>query len=618
MSARDLPMVWRTFEPLAHVRVNIMKQIFTLFLAVTLTVSAIAQVPTVVLPFETRGVAGFTFHPSPLDGYIATVQVEDSVDLNPGGSPQWVEPITGYQEVCIVGYADNGTYLWHQQLTSTKLISVFNLSFVEDGQFYLSGTVSGVGDADPDAGVAAVSCNCSDGPPGFETDYRTGWYGKFTATGELLWHEQVGGTLNERGYSSLHYSPFSHDLFVFGTAMSPGYTVDFDPGASTAYNTPQAGTSPGVFVNMNIYARLDSNGTFQWSRQFGGAGMAERWDDGTNEYFYVTGSAISGSMVGDLDDFDPGTGVVQPYTPFGSGLDVFASKLDANGDLVWCKFYFGTPSTLTGNEQGTGIAVDPSGNAYVAGVFESDYPNVPGGSELTLATYGGYDALLLKLNGADGSLIWEKQFGSPNEDMDGASCALDDQGGVYVSSGYTGTAELNMSNPSVTVAPHGPPVNQTDAFVACFDSNGAYQWSGSIGGPDYDGIYQLLPHGNELCVLGTFVGTADLDLGPGTQNHTSVVGYDPFFACYDLSGIAMGVDDVATRTHTSLIYPNPASGIVQIGTSVAAFEVFDALGQQVLAADGLRQFDVSSWMDGIYFLKCTQGDPQVLRLIVQH
>ena len=181
-----------------------MMRITTLLLLASLAGRSLGQTATTILPFETRGVAGFAFHPSPLGGYIATVQVEDSVDLNPAGSPQWVEPMAGYEEVCIVGYTDNGTYLWHQQLTSTKLISVFNLSFVEDGQFYLSGTVSGAGDADPGPGVAAVSCNCSDGPPGFETDYRTGWYGKFTATGDLLWHAQVGGTLNERGYSSLH------------------------------------------------------------------------------------------------------------------------------------------------------------------------------------------------------------------------------------------------------------------------------------------------------------------------------------------------------------------------------------------------------------------------------
>jgi hypothetical protein len=88
-------------------------------------------------------------------------------------------------------------------------------------------------------------------------------------------------------------------------------------------------------------------------------------------------------------------------------------------NLVWCRFFFGgNGAGFLQNEGATDVSVDSQGNAYLAGNFVSNYPTTVGGSPLSLVPYGGAgtDAFLLKLDGADGSLIWEKQFGSPNDD----------------------------------------------------------------------------------------------------------------------------------------------------------------------------------------------------------
>ena len=130
---------------------------------------------------------------------------------------------------------------------------------------------------------------------------------------------------------------------------------------------------------------------------------------------------------------------------------MFASKFDANGDLVWCKFFFGGLGTgFLQNEGGSSVAVDANGDAFVAGMFMSNYPGTPGGSPLTLVPFGGAgsDALLLKLDGDDGSLIWEKHLGSVDDDGYYAICEVDDAGRVYISGTYHGTAELNQNSPA--------------------------------------------------------------------------------------------------------------------------------------------------------------------------
>ena len=91
---------------------------------------------------------------------------------------------------------------------------------------------------------------------------------------------------------------------------------------------------------------------------------------------------VTGSFHGTVDF---GGGLL----PSGGGADVFIAKLDAGGGHLW--------SRRAGNAQdqnGTSIAADPSGNAFVAGdVFGTvDF----GGGPLTSA--GGADVFLAKLS----------------------------------------------------------------------------------------------------------------------------------------------------------------------------------------------------------------------------
>jgi Secretion system C-terminal sorting domain len=580
-----------------------------LFLLLLIPGALHAQSLTALHHYPTHAYSIFDLYPSPLGGYLATVQVWDSIDVDPGPGAIWLEPMVGLEEGAIVAYDANGAYLWHQQLTSTEKVTIGGLSFTEDGQFYASGMAYGMADVDPGPGVATANCVCNGA--------GRGWYGKYSATGDLLWRAQVGnGTASTSATVRLIYSPLSHDLFMFGEALSG--PTDFDPGAGTAVVPPPP--MPGQGITNRIYARLDSSGAFQWHRAWGSNRLNQvtRWDDGVNEYFYLAGASFgSPNPIEQQVDYDPGPGQVTPYRAVYTMQDAFASKFDANGDLVWCQFFFGGNGFGPNhNEEATDVSVDAQGNAIVAGIFMSNYLNTAGGSVLSLVPYSGSgtDALLLKLDGADGSLIWEKQFGSPSDDTDGAVCAIDELDRVYIGSTFVNTAELNSGGTSVQVTANGPMWTR-DGFVASFDAAGQYLWSGTYGGSGNDGPARLYSSMNEFCMLGYFTETADLDLGPGVNNVAAQQGNDPFFACYDLSGIAMNVDDAEAHALAPPIYPNPSSSIVHIEPGVGAFEVFDAMGQRMITKRTGKQIDVSDWADGIYFARTSS---QVVRFVVQH
>ena len=122
--------------------------------------------------------------------------------------------------------------------------------------------------------------------------------------------------------------------------------------------------------------------------------------------------------------------------------------------------------------------------------------------------------------------------------------------------------------------------------MACFDGNGVYQWSGTYGGPESEGLSQLSCTTTSSAWQATSARRPTLDLGPATQNFTALAQTDPFFACYDLSGLAMGTAEGLHIAGSFGVYPNPANDVVtlrgHVGTNTPV-EVFDALGQRVIS-----------------------------------
>jgi len=213
-------------------------------------------------------------------------------------------------------------------------------------------------------------------------------------------------------------------------------------------------------------------------------------------------------------------------------------------------------------------------------------------------------------------LIQEKQFGSPNDDnIDNAICAVDELDRVYIGSVFVNTAELNSAGISVQVTASGPQWTN-DGFVASFDAAGQYLWSGTFGGPGVDGPNQLFPTASELCMAGVFTGSADLDLGPGVNNVAAEQGSDPFFACYDISGLALGTSESSMIAEPFGVYPNPANDVIKLRGAInnAVVEVFDALGQRITTAR-TNTIDLSAWSEGIYFAKWVD---RTQRFIIQH
>lgn len=155
--------------------------------------------------------------------------------------------------------------------------------------------------------------------------------------------------------------------------------------------------------------------------------------------------------------------------------DIFVAKMSNDGSSLVYVTYLGG----TGNDLGTGIAIDTSGNAYVTGYTQSSGWATAGAYDTSFN--GVYDAFVAKLNSSGSSLTYATYLGGANADY-GYGIAVDSTGNTYVA-GYTASSGWATAGAYDTTFNDG----DSDAFVAKLNSTGSsLTYATYLGGSDTD------------------------------------------------------------------------------------------------------------------------------------
>lgn len=396
---------------------------------------------------------------------------------------------------------------------------------------------------------------------------QDGFVAKFDPSGSrLIYCTYLGGS-NRDQLNDLTVDA-QGNAYVTGYSMSPDF-----PTTPGAYRT----TSPGgAFV-----AKLNPGGTTLVYATFIDGVSAQAYGIAIDRLgnAYVTGTTFS-------SEFPTTPGAFQRIA---KSNDAFVTKLDGAGS----RLLYSTLLGGSGNEEASSIAIDSSGNAYVAGGGKStDFPVTSGAFQRTKGAGATEDGFVAKLNADGGSLIYASYLGGSGPD--GVfDIAIDDAGNAYMT-GITYSTDFPITGLALQHSNAG----DADGFVSRLNPSGtALTYSTYLGGPRGEqGLRLAVNSSGDVFVTGPgglgfpVTGDALQRLPNGSTDafvvHLSADGASLKFATFlgggdNDAGTAIAVDAsgmvyVAGNTFTSADFPATSDAFQKAPASAAGQDGFFA------------------------------------------
>ncbi len=201
----------------------------------------------------------------------------------------------------------------------------------------------------------------------------------------------------------------------------------------------------------------------------------------------------------------------------GGPSDAFVVKLTPAGDALEYSTYL----SGHGADFGNSIAVDSTGNAYVAGYTASvDFPT----SDALQASYAGGssaatsgDAFVTKLNAAGNGFLYSTYLGGNSLDV-AYSIAIDNVGNAYVT-GFTDSPRFPTRH-AVQARYAGSRAQPGDAFVSILNPIGSSLVFGTyLGGRDQDYGSGIAANGAGSAYITGFTDSPNFPLAHALQSH---------------------------------------------------------------------------------------------------
>lgn len=413
------------------------------------------------------------------------------------------------------------------------------------GNLYVVGEFQGSVDFDPDPVNAEVHTSATGSIDAFLS--------KFNANGTFQWAKTWGGGSGRDVAYGVGVDS-AGNLYVVGPYR---FTVDFDPDPNHTENhtsnaTGMNGSTP--ISENNIYlSKFTPSGAFMWVRTWGPALIAGKASFGAEGYtIAVDGNYlyVVGDFSGDQTDFNPwgAHDWHQNHLPSSGPIffDAFLSKFDLDGNVQWTRTWGGE-----GYDDGPGVAIDATGNVYVAGMYASQTINFDPAGTSSGAGHPAHDSgtvvdVFLSKFDAGGNFQWVRTWGAQGTEEATGSVAVDGANNVYVAGRFAsvncdfnpgGTPDLHSThNPAPPGATWQRQNEAWDSFLSKFDANGMFQWARTWGGNGQDNASVITDGADTVYASGWISDTVDFTLGSGVETHTAHGLHDAFFSQIDPSG----------------------------------------------------------------------------------
>ncbi|MFO0875887.1 MAG: SdrD B-like domain-containing protein [Gemmataceae bacterium] len=245
--------------------------------------------------------------------------------------------------------------------------------------------------------------------------------------------------------------------------------------------------------------------------------VASRTDSAGNVY-------VLGTYTGTFD-LAPGSGM--PSLTSAGLNDVFLSKWNAAGTLLWVRSFGGT-----GNDVASDLVLDSTGVLWLGGTFETTADLDPGPGVASVTSNGSTDVFVCKLD-AGGNLVVARTWGGTSPDSLDAM-ALDLQNALYLTGLFQSPVDFDPSNADTTLIPNG---QEGDVYLSKLDAAGLFAWATAFtASTTGDTVDVGVDASGAVYLTGTFYETVDFDPGSGFTQRTSAGNADVFVSKFDTLG----------------------------------------------------------------------------------
>ncbi|MDO7853734.1 T9SS type B sorting domain-containing protein [Hymenobacter convexus] len=270
------------------------------------------------------------------------------------------------------------------------------------------------------------------------------------------WDRTLGGTGDDRAIS---IQPTTDGGYIVGGTSTSGNSGD-----KSQPNTSPTGTNYWV-------AKLDSAGTKQWDRTFGGVGGEElRCVIQTADHGYLLGGYSASGATGDKSQ------------PSRGNFDMWIIKLDASGNKTWDRTFGGLSLDDLAQLQQTSDGGYILGGYSFSGVSGDKTQTNRGPSYTT-------DYWIVKID-ANGTKQWDRTVGGTASEELRTVCQTADGGYLVAGSSW--------SDASGDKAQDRQGLIETDFWIVKLDANGAPLWNkdfGTVGWDVFGGAVQTADGG---------------------------------------------------------------------------------------------------------------------------
>lgn len=331
---------------------------------------------------------------------------------------------------------------------------------------------------------------------------------RYDANGNLLWAKRAGGIFNDEA-SGVAALP-DGSCVVTGSFMAQA-TFGENAHAITLL-------AAGMLLSTDVFvARYDRNGVLLWATRCGGA-------DGNDSGHGITASGAACLLTGSFQGTATfGALPTQVSLTSAGGRDVFVACFGTDGSLRWANRAGGL-----GDDDARGIAMFPDGSSVVTGSASGTFGF---GSGVNLNAVGARDVFLARYR-ADGMLSWAKQAGGLNDD-EGLSVTATPDGRSFVTGCFQNFANFGEAASLTTLTA----VGGRDAFVACYEADGACAWARSGGGMSQDKALGIASFDDgSFAVTGVYLGAGTFGAGIRSVTLQSTGWGDIFVVRYNADG----------------------------------------------------------------------------------